>query len=391
MKSESASEGNPNTNPRVQGIKTVSKHLFSIIKSQAVLTISVIAMIITCFFVPIDREYASYFDMKTLAFLFCMLAVIGAFKNIHFFEIAARYIVVKLHNTRNAILGLVFITYFTSMFLGNDMALLTFLPLSFFVLNSTNKKSYMAFLFIMQNFAANLGGMITPFGNPQNLYLYSYYNIPTTEFFQIMLIPFLTSTLLILICCICVKEEPLTLQEDIVFEFQIGRILLYSMLFISTILIVFRVIPFDIGTVIVICALLILDRKSLIEVNYSLLLTICAFFVFSGNMARIPAVSDFFHQLLPSNPLLVGALSCQVISNVPSAILLSKFTTNYASLLVAVNIGGCGTLIASLASLITFSEYKKHNPREIKSFIVKFTVLNLLFLGVLYIVQVILG
>ena len=391
MKSEYVLERNSKTIFGTQRIKNIPKQLFLAMKAQAVLTIAVIAMIITCLFVPIDQQYAGYFDLQTIACLFCTLAVVGAFKNIHFFEIVARYIVVKLHNTRNAILGLVFITYFASMLLANDMALLTFLPLGFFVLSSTNKKNYMAFTFIMQNIAANLGGMITPFGNPQNLYLYSYFNIPTAEFFRIMLIPFLAATLLIVVCCLCVKKEPLTLDEDTVYEFKTGKIIIYSILFISSILIVFRVIPYDIGTILIVLVLLIMDRKSLVEVNYALLLTFCAFFVFSGNMARIPAVSDFFHQILPTNPLLIGSLSCQVISNVPSAVLLSKFTTDYSNLLVAVNIGGCGTLIASLASLITFSEYKKHNPTKVKSYIVKFTALNFLFLGSLYVIQVIFG
>lgn len=357
-------------------------------KSQIVLTIAVIAMLITCCFVPVDKKYIGYFNLQTLATLFCTLAVVSAFSHIHLFEIISKNLVLKLHNLRNATLGLVLITFVGSMLLANDMALLTFLPLGYFVLNSTDNKKAMAFTFIMQNVAANLGGMVTPFGNPQNLYLYAYYNIGTSEFVQIMLPSFLAATVLIVICCLFVKPIPLTLKKDHHYTLNKQRTLIYSVLFIASILIVFRIVPYIWGTLVITIILMILDKDSIKEVNYPLLATFCAFFVFSGNMARIPAVSSFFEYLLPKNTLLFSILSCQFISNVPSAVLLSHFTTDYASLLPAVNIGGCGTLIASLASLITFSEFKKHNPDKVKSYLIKFSVINFSFVIVLYVLQI---
>ncbi len=364
---------------------------FRFMKSQIVLSVSILAAIITCFFVPIDREYIEYFDFRTLACLFCMLAVIEAIKNIHLFEIIARQIVVRFHTTRNAITALVFITFFGSMILTNDMALLTFLPLGYFVLSSTNKMNYLAFTFVMQNTAANLGGMITPFGNPQNMFLYSYFNIPTSEFFSIMLLPFIASTLLIAICCLFVKKEALMLKEESNYQLQTKRMLIYMVLFLLSILIVFRVLPYQIGILLILAALFFLDKKALSHINFPLMLTFCVFFVFAGNMARIPEVSQFFHHYLPKNPLLFGALSCQVISNVPCAVLLSRFTRDYDVLLVAVNIGGCGTLIASLASLITFSEFKKNHPTKVASFVAIFSVINIVFLAALLLVQFLLG
>lgn len=356
-------------------------------KTQFVLSIAVIAMLITCIFVPVDTSYLGYFNWRTLATLFCTLAVVAAFSHIHVFEILSKNIVIKLHNLRNATLGLVFITFFGSMLLANDMALLTFLPLGFYVLNSTDNKQHMAFTFIMQNIAANLGGMVTPFGNPQNLYLYSYYGINTMEFVKIMLPSFLAATVLIVVCCLFVKPTPLTLKNDEDYILDKKRTLIYSVLFVASILIVFRIVPYIWGTVAITIALLLLDKDSIKEVNYPLLATFCVFFVFSGNMARIPAVSAFFEYLLPKNTLLFGILSCQFISNVPSAVLLSHFTNDYASLLPAVNIGGCGTLIASLASLITFSEYKKHNPAKTKSYVIKFSMINFSFVILLFILQ----
>ncbi len=357
------------------------------VKKQAVLCIALVAMAGTCILVPPDAAYLAYFDLRTLATLFCTLAVVAAFSHIHLFEVISKTIVIKLHTLRNATLGLVFITFIGSMVLANDMALLTFLPLGYFVLSSTDNKKAMAFVFIMQNIAANLGGMVTPFGNPQNLYLYSYFNISTAEFTKIMLPSFLTATLLIVLVCLFVKPTPLTLKNDEEYHLPIKKTILYTVLFICSIMIVFRIIPYIAGTIVITAILLFVDKKSIKEVNYPLLATFCAFFVFSGNLARIPAVSNFFSGLLPINTLLFGILSCQCISNVPSAVLLSHFTTDYASLLPAVNIGGLGTLIASLASLITFSEYKKHNPEQTKKYILRFSVINFGFMAVLFIVQ----
>lgn len=373
---------------KLQQFTKVSCWITQAAKKQIVLIIAITAMLITCFFVPVDASYLDYFNWNTLATLYCTLAVVEALSNIHVFEIISRNIVIRLRNLRNATLGLVFITFIGSMFLANDMALLTFLPLGYFVLTSTDNKQAMAFTFIMQNIAANLGGMVTPFGNPQNLYLYAFYNIDTLEFVQIMLPSFLASTLLIIGICFFVKPIPLELKSDNQYTLNIRLAIIYSVLFVASILIVFRIIPYLIGTIVITLALFIFDRKSLKTVNYPLLATFAAFFVFSGNMARIPAVNEFFSQVLPRNTLLFGILSCQLISNVPSAVLLSHFTDNYHALLPAVNIGGCGTLIASLASLITFSEYKKHNPTSVKSYLIQFTVINFSFVIILYLLEV---
>ena len=298
----------------------------------------------------------------------------------------AKAIIRKFKNTRLCILALVYITFIGSMLIANDMALLTFLPLGYFVLHTTGKEKYMAFTFIMQNIAANLGGMITPFGNPQNLYLYSKFNIPDLEFIKIMSIPFAVSVVLITVCCIIfVKVEPLVIEEKAA-SLPIARTAAYLLLFALSILIVFRFMPYYIGLIIIPIAIFLLDRQALREVDYGLLLTFVFFFIFSGNMARIDAVRDFFSFLLEKNTLVFSALSCQFISNVPSAILLSQFTNNYKELLLGVNIGGAGTMIASLASLITFREYSKQDPGHTLRYIIKFSLFNFAFLGILIIV-----
>lgn len=353
------------------------------VRKNIVLSVAATAAVLTMCIVPPDAQYASYFDWKTLTCLFCVLAVVCALKNIRFFTILARKIVDSTGNLRTTVLTLVYITFIGSMLIANDMALLTFLPLGYFVLSSTGKEKYMAFVFILQNIAANLGGMLTPFGNPQNLYIYTKFQIPTIEFMSIMLLPFLAAIALVTICCFFFPKESLSITEPCESRLPVKRTLVYLILFALSIVIVFRIIPYQIGLILIPAVLFWMDRKALKMVDYPLLLTFVCFFIFSGNLARVPAVNELFSTLLEKNTLLVSAFSCQIISNVPSAILLSQFTGDYQSLLLGVNIGGTGTIIASLASLITLREYSAHNPGKIGSYLTKFFAMNFSFLIVL--------
>ncbi len=359
------------------------------IKKNLVMLAALTAAAVTSIFVPIDAEYKGYFDFKTLTCLFCVLAVVCALKNINFFYILAEKVVKKFKTARMSVLALVYITFIGSMLIANDMALITFLPLGYFVLTSTGKEKYMAFTFVMQNIAANLGGMLTPFGNPQNLYLYTKYNIPVFEFLGIMIVPFLISVFLITLCCIIfVKPEELCFQGEEL-SFDRNRAFVYLVLFVLAIAIVFRGIPYPAGLAVIPAVIFIMDKKALKKVDYPLLMTFVFFFIFAGNMARIGPVRDFFSACMEKSTLLFSTLSCQVISNVPSAILLSQFTDNYRDLLVGVNIGGVGTLVASLASLITFREYIKHNPEKTGHYLAVFSAFNFSFLAILLITMTI--
>lgn len=363
--------------------EAIAKPVAAFVRKNTVMVIAFFAAAITTTFVPIDAQYLGYFDFKTLTCLFCVLAVVCALKDIRFFYMLARRIVHLFRNARLSILALVYITFIGSMLIANDMALLTFLPLGYLVLATTGKEKYMPFTFIMQNIAANLGGMLTPFGNPQNLYLYTKFSIPNAEFVSIMAPPFTLAVALITASClIFVKPDALEVPDE---EISLPplRTTLYLALFALAIAIVFRGIPYWIGLVVIPLVLLFVDRKALLEVDYPLLLTFVFFFIFAGNMGRIDAVRSFFSSLLEKDTLTFSTLSCQFISNVPSAILLSQFTDNYRALLVGVNIGGVGTLIASLASLITFREYVKHNPGKAGSYIAQFSAFNFSFLFVL--------
>ncbi len=347
------------------------------------MTVALFAAVVTSAIITPDSAYIGYFDFKTLTCLFCVLAVVCALKNIRFFYILARKIVEVCGNIRSCVLMLVYITFIGSMLIANDMALLTFLPLGYYVLSATKQEKYMEVTFILQNIAANLGGMLTPFGNPQNLYLYSFFEINAVEFMGIMAPCFVVAIILITLCClIFIKPEKVLLQKQGV-NLPPAKTVTYLLLFAFSILIVFRGIPYWTGLIVIPLFLIFMDRYALKAVDYPLLLTFVFFFIFAGNMARIDVVRDVFSFLLSKSTLLFSVLSCQIISNVPSAVLLSQFTNNYSDLLVGVNIGGAGTLIASLASLITFREYAKHNPSKFKHYILTFSLFNFGFLAVL--------
>lgn len=358
---------------------------------NVVLLVAMTLAAVTTFFVRPDSEYLKYFDLKTLSCLFCVLAVVCALRNIHFFSILAEKTVRIFKNTRMCVIAIVYITFIGSMLIANDMALITFLPLGYFVLSSTGKEKYMALTFIMQNIAANLGGMLTPFGNPQNLYLYSKFNIPNLEFMQIMFMPFAVSLALITLCCFIVKPEPMTLEKREEEKLSPIRTSVYIVLFALSIAIVFRGIPYQAGLLIIPLVLIFMDRKALRDVDYPLLLTFVFFFIFSGNLARIGVVRDVFSMLLEKSTVLFSVLSCQIISNVPSAVLLSGFTDNYRELLIGVNIGGCGTIISSLASLITLREYTSRNPGKTGYYLIMFSIFNFSFLVILTAVTMLWG
>lgn len=362
---------------------TNAKRTFRFLKENAVACVAAFAAAVTCFLVPPDANYLSYFDFKTLICLFLTLAVISALRNIKFFTILSRRLVVIAGSLRLLFLLLVFITFLGSMIIANDMALITFLPLGYFALSVTHKERYMAYLFILQNISANLGGMLTPFGNPQNLYLYSYFDIPTDEFLSVMAPPFACAVCLLSLACLFVKNEKLTITDRFDTPLNRRRAALYLALFFLSILIVFRVLDALLGLILITSALLFLDREAVKMVDFPLLLTFCFFFVFSGNLSRIPAVHTLFERLLSRDAFLISTASSQVISNVPSAILLSRFTEDWKALLLGVNVGGVGTLISSLASLITFREFCVLYPGHRRQYLLLFSLLNLIFLGVM--------
>ena len=252
-------------------IRRVCGVIKKFISKNTVLVIAAALAIISCFIVKPDSQYLAYFDFKTLTCLFCTLAVICALKNIRFFTIVAKKIVTSTGNTRTLSLALVYITFIGSMFMANDMALLTFLPLGYISLSSTGKEKYMAPIFILQNVAANLGGMLTPFGNPQNLYIYTKFNIRTSEFISVMFLPFAVSIVLFTLGCLFIPKESLNLNSDNIERIDPKRTAFYLVLFALAILTVFRIIPYYVCLPIVLIAVFFADKSALKKVHKSVI------------------------------------------------------------------------------------------------------------------------
>ncbi|MBE7082258.1 MAG: citrate transporter [Clostridiales bacterium] len=359
-------------------------------KSNIIFIIVCFISIISCFIIPFDKGYLQYFEGsgETLTCIFGILIIVAGLENIDFFHKVARSIVKKFKTTRSIIITLIFITYISALINANDMALLTFLPLSYIVLKYINQTQYLAFTFIMQNIASNLGGMISPIGNPQNIYLFSYYNIGLLEFLKIMLIPTLCAAILIVICCFFVKKTPVEYVDNYNHSINVPKLIVYGILFVLTFLVVSRVIPFYIVLPIIIITMLICDHKTFKMVDYTIPLTFVAFFIFSGNMSRIPAISNFMINYADNNTFLCAYLSCQLISNVPTSILLSKFTSNYVALLVSVNVASLGIIFSSLSGVIAMKCYSKYKPKDSNFGIWKYIgldlLMNILLLVVVY-------
>lgn len=333
-------------------------------KSNFIFTIVIFMAVVSMFFVPPDAEYFGYFEWNTIATIFLILLVVAGLMNISFFEIVARWIVKKFKNSRSIIMCMIFLTYVSAIFNANDMSLLTLLPLTYIVLKFTNNLKYCAFTFIMQNIASNLGGMIVPIGNPQNLYLYSYYNISFLEFIKIMALPTFVAFVLIIAVCMFVKKEPIEFKDD--YKKTINKKILYIMLamFLVVLLSIFRVIPWWVALIIVTITMIFVDKKAFLGVDYTIPLTFVLFFIFSGNMSRIPAITEFLTSIIDKHTFLTAYISCQVISNVPTSILLSKFTNNYPALLISVNVASLGIIFSSLSGIISLKEYIKVSNKE---------------------------
>lgn len=336
------------------------------VKNNTLFLIVIIATIMSCILVPIDKGYIGYFSNtgETLTCIFGILIIVAGLDNLDFFQKIARFLVKKFKNARSIIMALIFMTYISALINANDMALLTFLPLSYLVLKHTGKTKYLAFTFVMQNVASNLGGMISPIGNPQNIYLFSYYNISLWEFLKIMAIPTFVALILIILICLFIKKEPLEYTDEYNHNIDLKKLSAYIALFILTFLVVCEVVPYYIALPIIIIVMLIMDRKTFLQVDYTIPITFVCFFIFSGNMARIPVINSLMTKFANTHTFLCAYLSCQLISNMPTSVLLSKFTNNYQALLVSVNVASLGIIFSSLSGIIALKCFTKYNNNE---------------------------
>ncbi|MBQ7473563.1 MAG: anion permease [Oscillospiraceae bacterium] len=352
----------------------------SFVRREPVLMIAAFAAAVSCFFVPPDKTYLSYIDFRTLALLYALMTVVAGLRGAGLFSHLAHTLCKKAANVRVIGLILVLLSFFSAMLITNDVALLTFVPFAVVVLGLADRRSDLVRIVVLQTVAANLGSMLTPVGNPQNLYLYSFYDLSFADFVRTTLPLWGLSLVLVVLGCLTLSSAPLHifLGEEPGMD---GRALaLYLALFVLCLLVVLRVLSWPVMLLVMLAVLLLLDRKILLKADFLLLLTFVAFFIFSGNLARVGAVDRLLRGLLAGREYLVSLLASQVISNVPAALLLSGFTGASKALLLGVNVGGLGTPIASLASLISMKLYSHSEHAHTGRYLADFTVINVLLL-----------
>ena len=373
------------------------RKLKELFQKETVLCIAVLLAIVSAFIVLPDKEYVGYIDFRTLAILFCLMSVMAGLQKLGLFQIIAEKLLAKVQSSSQLVTILVLLCFFFSMLITNDVALITFVPFTFTVLHLLGEEQERKLaipIVVLQTIAANLGSMLTPIGNPQNLYLYAKSGLSVGDFLLLMLPFTVVSLLLLLICCFFLgrKETGQTMKVQFVQHTSLAgkekTLIVYFIMFVLCLLTVAHVLSIWVVLAIVLIVMLIMDRKILTTVDYSLLLTFVGFFIFIGNMGRIPAFCSFLEGIVLGNEVVVSVISSQAISNVPAALLLSGFTDNYKGLIIGTNLGGLGTLIASMASLISY-KYIAREGKECNTkgkYLISFTIANIVFLAVLMIV-----
>ena len=354
------------------------------IAKETVLCVAAGCALITMFIIPPSAEYLHYIDFRVLCLLLCLMAVVAGMKAVGVFDWLTYQLLHRIRNGRVLGMTLVLLPFFCSMFVTNDVALIIFIPFTLMLLEQLNCKGSIIPVTVFQTIAANLGSMSTPVGNPQNLYLYAFYNIGIGEFFSVTL-PLVIVSLVALTAgafLLLPKELPQQHLEEAKISSP-KQLAAFIALFILCLLTVFRVVPYILTTAVTVVILFLLNRKLLREIDYMLLLTFVCFFIVSENLGRIDVVRSTLQQLLRADALLTSVGTSQVISNVPAAVVLSGFTDQWRQMLAGVNIGGLGTPIASLASLITIKFYMRWPGAKTGKFMGYFTLANVIGLVIL--------
>lgn len=369
------------------------------LQQETVLAAAAVLAVLSACFVHPDAAYIDYIDFRTLAILFSLMTVMAGLRRQGVFDRMGRGLLALSGSTLQLVLVLVGLCFVGSMFITNDVALLTFVPFTFAVLDSLGAEMRQKLalpVVCMQTIAANLGSMLTPIGNPQNLYLYGKSGMSMGQFVSLMLPYSLASLAMLAVwaAALCRGQKggagPF-LEPAHTVRADRRIVLLYGVLFVVCLLSVVRVVPYGAAFAAVLAAALLADRATLREVDYSLLLTFAAFFIFIGNLGRVPAFSAWLQQIIAGREVPVAVLASQVTSNVPAALLLSGFTQNTRALIIGTNLGGLGTLIASMASLISYRQIAREEPAGKGRYFGLFALSNLVFLAVLMALWAVLG
>ena len=370
------------------------KEVWRFIKKDAVLTAAWVLAAISVIFVHPDAGYVGYIDWRSLGILWSLMIIMQGFQDNRLFTRIGSLLLRKTGSIRQLTAVLVFLCFVSSMLITNDVALITFVPFAVLILKQYGREDLLIPTLVLQTVAANLGSMLTPVGNPQNLYLYGISGMSIGEFMFHMLPCTVLAAVMLGISVLLLKTGKgsgkgmcLPDTEGSIPKLDKGRITVFLLLFLLALLTVLRLIPYYILVLAVLVSVLVIERKTLKEVDYALLLTFVGFFIFTGNMARISAVRAALEAVVGGHELLAGVLASQCISNVPAALLLSGFTDEYPALLLGVNFGGLGTLIASMASLISYKQFARVCRGQTVKYLVCFTEVNVIFLAVLLAAQ----
>lgn len=369
-------------------LELMIKKYIAFVKREAVLCIAVLLALVSMFFVPPDAEYAGYIDLRTLGILFCLMTVVAGLKGLGVFSVLAQKLLMRVKTVRGLITALVLMCFFFSMIITNDVALITFVPFTFELLRLAGEQAEREWLVnavAMQTAAANLGSMLTPLGNPQNLYLYGRAGMTAGGLAALML-PYSALSLAMIMLWIALRRGGGSISVRFEEKREIAgkkRLVMYIALFAVCLLAVLRVIWWQAAAAVVLVCVLAADRGVPRGVDWGLLATFVGFFVFVGNMGRIPALRQLLESVVAGNEVLTAAASSQIISNVPAALLLSGFTQDMRGLIIGTDLGGLGTLIASMASLISYKQLCAQRPQEKGRYMLCFTVSNVVMLAAL--------
>lgn len=356
------------------------------IKKDIVLVISFILAVFSCIISPISMQYINYIDIHTMILLFCLMLIVEGLRQLQFFSYIANILLSKVHTQRGLSICLVSLCFISSMFITNDVALITFIPFGIMLLELVQMKQKLCFIITLMTIAANLGSMFTPIGNLQNMYLYAISNIHITSFL-LMMLPYILIAAILLFGCIAfkIKKENIHMKMEEKITLSKRDILFYVLLFILCLLSVSNILPHSVLFIIISICIFMKNKRLFLQIDYALLLTFIFFFIFVGNLNQFTQLKDTLTTIVAGNETIVSILLSQIISNVPAAMLLSNYATSIQDLIIGTNIGGLGTLIASMASLISYKQIINHYPNQTKQYIKQFTYYNLLFLLILFI------
>lgn len=369
-----------------------------IAKETVLVAAALLAAVSVCF-VPVSKEYAEYIDWRTLGILLALMLVMAGFQKIGVFRYLGICLLKGISNTRQLGRVLVYLCFFSGMLITNDVALLTFVPFAIQVLKMAGKEKHMILVIVLQTVAANLGSMLTPVGNPQNLYLYTLSGMELLDFLLLLLPVTAASLVLITICLLLIPKETIGALQGIEKEEGMQNVvkenkwpvIMYGVCFLLCLLTVAKIVPWAFSLGVVCGCVWKNDLKIFKNVDYCLLLTFIFFFIFTGNMSKIPAINELLLQVVTGHELIASVVCSQFISNVPAALLLSGFTENIKTLIIGVNVGGLGTLIASMASLISYKLYVAEYSNKKGKYLAYFTGMSVVFLVTLLLLCVLLG